>query len=193
MQPHRGAAGIMAADCLCFRARRASRAITRLYDEALRPLGIHATQLTLLNAVALCGEGGARMGRLAEVLAMDATTLSRNLRPLARARLVRLTRPPGDARMRLVKLTPAGERLVEAALPLWTAAHRRVVSILGSETSAGLRDLLDAAALAADTSSPVPERSDDDHHAVAAHRDPRRVALGAPGTARRREGVHPRA
>ncbi|MGE5927021.1 MAG: MarR family winged helix-turn-helix transcriptional regulator [Gemmatimonadota bacterium] len=192
MEPHRGAAGIMAADCLCFRSRRAARAITRLYDEALRPLGIHATQLTLLNAIIMCGEDGAGMRRLAGVLAMDATTLSRNLRPLVQAKLVRLTRRPGDARVRVVKPTAAGERLVEAALPIWTDAHQRVVSLLGSETAAGLRDLLDAAARAADPSSTAPERSDDDHHAVAAHRDPRRVARGSAGAARRREGVHPR-
>lgn len=49
----------MAADCLCFRARRVARALTRMYDQALRPLGIQATQLTLLNAVAVSGERGA--------------------------------------------------------------------------------------------------------------------------------------
>jgi DNA-binding MarR family transcriptional regulator len=149
MQPHHDAARMMAADCLCFRARRTSRAITRLYDEALRPLGVHATQLTLLNAITMCGAAGAPMGRLASVLAMDATTLSRNLRPLIAAKLVRLARQPADARTRIAKLTPSGERLVEAALPLWTDAHRRVVSMLGIETAAGLRALLDAAAGAA--------------------------------------------
>jgi DNA-binding MarR family transcriptional regulator len=68
----------MADQCLCFRARRVSRALTRMYDEALRPLGIQATQLTLLNAIALSGAEGGPMSATAEVLAMDGTTLSRN-------------------------------------------------------------------------------------------------------------------
>ena len=53
----------MTADCLCFRARRVSRVITRLYDESLRPLGIQATQLTLLNAIAMSGERKSEVGR----------------------------------------------------------------------------------------------------------------------------------
>ena len=147
----------MAADCLCFRARRVSRAITRMYDEALRPMGIQATQLTLLNAIAMSGEPGAMMGRLAEVLAMDATTLSRNLRPLAAMKLLRLGRLPGDRRVRVARLTPAGERLVAEALPHWTAAHQRVVSMLGTDAALELRELFDSASAAAASPSTHPE------------------------------------
>lgn len=158
MHPHHRAAQAMAADCLCFRARRTARAITRLYDDALRPLGVHATQLTLLNAIAMSGEPGAIMGCLADVLALDATTLSRNLRPLVAMKLVRIGRHADDGRMRVVRLTPAGERVVAEALPLWTDAHRRVVSMLGGETAAELREVLDAAAAAAAGSFlPAPE------------------------------------
>ncbi|HEU4830474.1 MAG TPA: MarR family winged helix-turn-helix transcriptional regulator [Gemmatimonadales bacterium] len=192
MQPHRRAAQIMAADCLCFRARRASRGITRLYDDVLRPLGIHATQLTLLSAIAMCGPAGT-MGHLADILAMDATTLSRNLRPLVAMKLVRLGRHPDDRRMRVAQLTPAGERMVAEALPLWTDAHRRVVSILGSETAADLRDLFDTAAAAtAGSSFPPPERPHDEHDPDTTRGLARRVAGRAQGAARRREGVHPR-
>jgi DNA-binding MarR family transcriptional regulator len=139
----------MAADCLCFRARRVARALTRMYDEALRPLGIHATQLTLLNAVAMSGERGGTMSRLAEILAMDGTTLSRNLRPLAQAGLVRVGRLPADRRVRLVRLTPRGERLIAEALPLWKQAHGRVVATLGREAAAELKERFDATAAAA--------------------------------------------
>ncbi|HEX6644671.1 MAG TPA: MarR family winged helix-turn-helix transcriptional regulator [Gemmatimonadales bacterium] len=145
MNAHHAAAAQMAADCLCFRARRISRTITRMYDDALRPLGLRATQLTLLNAIELVGAGsGAAMGPLAAVLAMDATTLSRNLRPLVARRWVRLAPAPGDARSRLARLTPAGERMIAEALPVWTAAHEQVVSTLGSEAAGGLRALFDA-------------------------------------------------
>ena len=149
MNEHALAARTMTADCLCFRARRVARALTRMYDEALRPLGIQATQLTLLNAVAMTGEQGAAMGRLADVLAMDATTLSRNLRPLQRAGLVEIEPLPADRRVRLARLAPAGQRLVAEALPLWRQAHERVVAALGTEAAADLRSRFDLAAVAA--------------------------------------------
>jgi DNA-binding MarR family transcriptional regulator len=148
MKKNRNAAQVMAADCLCFRARRVARALTRMYDEALRPLGIHATQLTLLNAVAMMCDGGT-MGRLADVLAMDQTTLSRNLRPLERAGLVRVTRLPEDRRVRVARLTPEGQRAVDDALPLWEAAHARVVAALGRDAAADLKDRFDATTAAA--------------------------------------------
>lgn len=159
MNEHQRAARAMTADCLCFRARRVSRALTRMYDEALRPLGLQATQLTLLNAVTMCGEGGAPMSRLADVLAMDATTLSRNLRPLEKAGLVRMERLPADRRVRLATLTPAGQRMVAEALPLWTRAHERVVAALGTDAATELRDRFDAtttAAASAGATSPPP-------------------------------------
>jgi DNA-binding MarR family transcriptional regulator len=148
MKTHQNAAGAMPAECLCFRARRVSRALTRLYDDALRPLGLQATQLTLLNAVAMMGERGT-LTRVADVLAMDQTTLSRNLRPLEKAGLVAIEPLPGDRRCRVARLTPAGERAVEDALPLWTRAHERVVAILGTDAAVELRDRFDAAAAAA--------------------------------------------
>jgi len=141
----RSAAQIMADECLCFRARRVSRVLTRLYDDALRPLGLPATQLTVLNAVAMMsGTDGAAMRELADVLAMDPTTLSRTLRPLQRADLLRVSRLDADRRVRVVHLTPKGERLIEAALPLWTQAHERIVAALGPDAAAELRDHFDA-------------------------------------------------
>lgn len=139
----------MADDCLCFRVRRVSRALTRLYDEALRPLEIQATQLTVLNAVALLERRQAPMSEVADVLAMDVTTLSRNLRPLKKAGLVRTERSKADGRVRLVRLTAAGRRTLERALPLWRAAHESVVRVLGPELAAELRDAFDAAVRAA--------------------------------------------
>ncbi len=138
----------MADQCLCFRARRVSRALTRVYDDALRPLGIQATQLTLLNAIALSGEGGGMMSAIAEFLAMDATTLSRNVRPLETAGLVRVARMPADGRVRMALLTPAGRRAIETALPLWTQAHQRIIAALGPKAATDLREQFDATAVA---------------------------------------------
>ena len=145
---HLTVAQTIAADCLAFRVRRVSRVLTRLYDEALRPLGIQATQLTLLNAVVLCDEAsngeGAAMGRLAEVLAMDLTTLSRNLRPLEKSRLVEIARLPADRRVRVARVTRSGRQLIENALPLWRHAHARVVEALGDQEAEELKTAFDA-------------------------------------------------
>jgi DNA-binding MarR family transcriptional regulator len=145
---HLATAQTIAADCLAFRVRRVSRVLTRLYDEALRPLGIQATQLTLLNAVVLCGQArdgeGAAMSDLAEILAMDLTTLSRNLRPLEKSRLIAISQLPTDRRVRLVCVTSSGRRLIENALPLWRHAHARVVDALGEPEAADLKEAFDA-------------------------------------------------
>ena len=139
------AARAIAADCLCFRARRAARVITRTYDEALRPLGIRATQLTVLNAVAIGGEQGAGIGRLADVLGMDPTTLTRNLGPLERRGFIRIEEG-GDPRSRVARLRPAGARILCNALPLWREAHTRVMDALGAEAAGELRRRLDEVA-----------------------------------------------
>ena len=148
----------MAGQCLCFRARRVSRALTRMYDEALRPLGIQATQLTLLNVIALSGEEGGSMSATAEVLGMDGTTLSRNLLPLQKSGLVRVGRDPADRRVRIALLTPAGRQMIQQALPLWKRAHRRVVAALGPAQARELRDRFDATVLAAAEPPPAESR-----------------------------------
>jgi DNA-binding MarR family transcriptional regulator len=145
---HLDAARAMTAECLCFRSRRAARAITRLYDAALRPLGLQATQLTLMNAVAMGGERGQPMGRLVKALALDLTTLSRNLRTLEAEGLVAVARQEGDRRVRVVTLTPKGERLLVEAMPLWTRAHAQVVEALGTGEAQALGASFDAAARA---------------------------------------------
>jgi DNA-binding MarR family transcriptional regulator len=125
------------------RIRKASRGISRIYDEALRPLGLQESQLSVLVAVAKFGESGANIGALASVLVMDRTTLTRNLKPLERAGHLRVARSPEDARARIVLLTRAGERVIEAAHPLWEKAQRRISKALGAEHVVALRSRLD--------------------------------------------------
>jgi len=149
MSQYLSSARTMAAECLCFRVRRTSRVLTRMYDDALRPLGIHATQLTLLNAIAMVASGGGGIRRLAEALAMDSTTLSRNLRPLVAEGWVELHHAAGGGRSRVARLSRDGERMLERALPLWEAAHARVLEALGEEDALELRTRLDATTSAA--------------------------------------------
>ena len=139
----------MTGQCLCFRSRRVSRLITRAYDDALRPLGLQATQLTLLNAVAMGGRAGAPMLRIAAALAMDLSTLSRNLRPLEREGAIEIVRDESDKRVRVARLTADGERLLAAAWPLWQQAHQSVIAALGLEGAETLRDQLDRTAASA--------------------------------------------
>lgn len=148
---HTEAAGVMSAQCLCFRVRRVSRVLTRLYDEALRGTGVQATQLTLINAIAMiCATGdGASMSRLAEIMAMDLTTVSRNVRPLRSDGLVSVERSRHDGRVRVVKLTGAGEEKLAELLPAWQKAHERVLDLLGRELAEELRDGFDATVEAA--------------------------------------------
>jgi DNA-binding MarR family transcriptional regulator len=134
------AARRIARDCPAIRARQASRALTRVYDDALRPVGLQMTQFSVLVAIAAFAEAraGATISLLASSLVMDRTTLTRNLRPLERAGWVRVTRALGDSRARVVLITRRGEGIMEQAYPLWEEALRRVRRVLGPRPLKGL-------------------------------------------------------
>src|SRR5262245_51551132 len=133
----------VARECAALRIREPSRILTRVYDAALRPVGLQSSQLSVLVAVAMFGENGANVGPLAKRLVMDRTTMSRNIQPLEKAGLVRVSRSPEDARARIVTLTRAGERTIETAYPLWEAAQQQVTKLLGAAKLAELRTQLD--------------------------------------------------
>ncbi len=103
-------------DCYCLAARRAARAITRLYDAKLRPHGLRSTQFSILAALAL--KGPTPMGELAELLGLEHTTLSRSSARLERDGWI-TTASTKDARKRPLELTPAGRRKLEDAFPAW--------------------------------------------------------------------------
>ena len=139
----------IARDCPTIRARQASRVLTRVYDDVLRPVGLQMSQFSVLVQIAAYGEAGATITSLAAELVMDRTTLTRNLRPLERAGLLRVARAPGDARARVVLLTHRGEKIIETAYPLWDAALHRVRALLGPRKLNALRaqlsELIEAA------------------------------------------------
>src|SRR5712671_5116476 len=121
-------AAAVAATCACFNIRKATRAVTQFYDDALRPSGLRITQFTLL--VLLQGHGAMTINSLADAAGTDRTTLTRNLALLEERRLVRI-RTGEDARERIVELTAAGERAAVAAFPMWQKAQARVATELG--------------------------------------------------------------
>ena len=116
--------------CTCSRLRRASRAITQLYDDALAPIGLRVTQLSLLRT--LQRQGTLRIGELAARNLLDRTALSRNLDPLVARRLVAVA-PGRDARTRDVALTRQGAAALAAAAPHWERAQREVTKHIGRE------------------------------------------------------------
>jgi DNA-binding MarR family transcriptional regulator len=123
------AAKRISTDCYADGIRKAARSLSRLYDAELRPSGLRVSQLIVLVATAQVGESGAPMRTIARTLAMDPTTMTRNLYPLEMRGLLRVARSPADGRVRFVFLTNAGKRKVEEAFPLWeraqAAVHRR--------------------------------------------------------------------
>lgn len=116
------------ADCTCFNLRKAARAVTQLFDEAMRPLGLRGTQFTMLVIARMNSDVPVTV--MAEKMVMDRTTLTRNLRPLERMGLVETVRGE-DRRTRLVRLTPKGNGVLGDALPLWRSAQARVVASIG--------------------------------------------------------------
>ena len=110
--------------CLCFAAQRAARALSRRFDEAFRPLGLTNGQFSLM--MALNQPQPPALGRLAEFLAMDRSTLTAALKPLARRGLVQVAEDPKDRRGRRAALTGAGRDLLVAALPIWKDTHAAV-------------------------------------------------------------------
>ena len=125
--------------CTCASLRRATRVVTRAYDEALRPSGLTASQFTVLATLAK--RGALPVSRLAEALVMDRTTLTRNLKPLERDGLIAI-KPDDDQRVRQVLLTAAGRRRYEEALPHWRQAQSKVLDGLGPERWSDFMDKL---------------------------------------------------
>ncbi len=132
--------------CTCAALRRTARRLTRAYDRALRPAGLRLTQYSVLANLARAeGEGsGLTVTDLARRLAMDRTTLTRNLRPLEATGWLLIAAGP-DRRSRAIEITDEGRRVFEAAQPLWQAAECAFRQSLGREEAAELRRLLDAA------------------------------------------------
>jgi DNA-binding MarR family transcriptional regulator len=126
------------ADCLCLASRRAARAITRAFDQQLRPHGIRGTQFSLLAMLEL--KGPQSIGDLAENLGADRTTLTRNLALLEKQSLLKI-RPGDDARARIVTIMPKGRSIVSRSFPAWRKAQSAVAASIGSEMADSLRRL----------------------------------------------------
>jgi DNA-binding MarR family transcriptional regulator len=121
--------------CLCASLRRASRALTQLYEEALRPLGLRGSQFTILQALSLASEVSQK--ELGQMLAMDSTTLTRTLAIMSRHGWI-ARRPGEDHRVILIRLSNAGKTQFGRALPYWEKVQARVKKKLGGSRWDGL-------------------------------------------------------
>jgi DNA-binding MarR family transcriptional regulator len=123
--------------CVCSTLRMVTRAMTQMYDDALRPSGLRVTQFSILGRLSLLGT--ATITQLTEVLVMDQTTLTRSVKLLERqGMIVRVAH--ADARVKALKLTAKGRQALKAAVPLWEEAQGRVFGQIGVEQWATIQD-----------------------------------------------------
>lgn len=131
--------GVPLLPCACANLRRATRAVTRMYNHVLRSDGLEITQFTLLMALNLTGE--TTQGNLGKLLALDSTTLTRTLRLVKKRGWVK-AKPGNDRRQRLLALTATGRDQLQNSLPHWKRAQEGLRSALGEATWSQLGELL---------------------------------------------------
>ncbi|WP_071795264.1 MarR family winged helix-turn-helix transcriptional regulator [Natronohydrobacter thiooxidans] len=123
--------------CLCLAAQRAARRLARRFDTVLRPFGLTNGQFSLM--VALNQPEPPPMGRLAPFLAMDPSTLTAAVKPLARRGLLVVEPDPQDRRSRRLRITPDGVALMRQAAEVWRVAHAEIDAALPPEVPDALR------------------------------------------------------
>ena len=130
-----------AGECVCGSLRKAARAVTQVYDQVLRPTGLRVTQFGILGTTMAMEP--VTVTRLAGATVTDRTTLTRNLKLLEKAGLIRVD-SGNDRREREVTLTARGREAVIKAYPLWQEAQRHLLKGLGEERWKALREDLAA-------------------------------------------------
>lgn len=127
----------IAAECIAVRLRMLNRVISRIYDDALRPLGLRATQLNILVATARLGV--ARPAELCDRLQLEVSTLSRNVERMKENGWLEVV-PDEDGRTQPFKLARKGRNLLERAKPEWDKAQKEVKELLGEHAIDTIED-----------------------------------------------------
>ena len=128
-------------ECHCLAMRQAARHVTRFYDHVLAPSGLRTTQFSIVASLHRLGP--MPINRLADHLALDRTTLGRNIVPLQRDGLIAASRSGEDRRSKEVRVTRAGVARLKAAARLWSEAQARFEAAFGSSRLSALRASLD--------------------------------------------------
>ncbi|MGY4535095.1 DNA-binding MarR family transcriptional regulator [Pseudomonas sp. TE3786] len=126
--------------CLCTKLRRAARSVTRVYDDALRELGLNVAQYSLLSHLQRLEQPS--ISTLAEAMGLDRSTLGRNLKVLENEGLV-LMGESSDLRARQVQLTASGAQRLQRGAAAWEQAQGQLALRLGAEKREALWLLLD--------------------------------------------------
>jgi DNA-binding MarR family transcriptional regulator len=127
------------AECACTTLRKASRAVTRMYDEALHERGMTTVQFSILRNLAR--HDAMPLTRLADLLVMERTTLYRALSPLQRQAWVRVTEGPG--RTKVATLTKQGGRALQGAVEAWEGVQARLLAAVGGRDYKELAGVLE--------------------------------------------------
>ena len=127
-----------AAGCFCLASRQAARKITRLYDGVMQKSGMRSTQFTILSQLMLRGE--LPIGKLASLLGMERTTLTRNLTPLEQRKWISI-KAGDDPRARMLAITAQGRAAVRRGFPFWSQAQDEVGKLLGADGQSALKIL----------------------------------------------------
>jgi DNA-binding MarR family transcriptional regulator len=127
-----------AAGCFCLASRQAARKITRLYDSYMQESGVRVTQFTILSQLMLRGEMS--IGKLAGILGMERTTLTRNLASLEQQKWISI-KIGEDPRARMIGITGQGRSVVRRSFPFWSKAQAHIGNLLGADGQAALKIL----------------------------------------------------
>jgi DNA-binding MarR family transcriptional regulator len=127
------------AECACFDLRRATRAISRMYDDFLRDAGLNIAQFSLLRVI--CANKELSISTLGRYMVTDRTSITRALAPLERDGLIH-SRPGADKRIRIVSVTNKGRKLVENAEPKWRQAQEALIETIGEDRWRAMSTLL---------------------------------------------------
>ncbi len=130
MSENPAAEDVIAQQCIAVRLRMLNRVVTNLYDEALRPLGVRASQLNIL--VVAAKKGVARPADVCDLLQLDVSTLSRNVERMKSKGWIEVV-PDEDGRAQPFRLTAKGKKLLEKALPAWKIGQQKAHDILGDD------------------------------------------------------------
>ena len=125
--------------CFNLAMRKSSRLITQFYEERLKQVGLKVGQFSILRAVHFTNETTNK--ELQQILVLDQTTLTRNLKPLFRDMYLQTSADPNDGRLKTISLTTEGKALYEKALPIWQQAQQDIVSKLGKEQAENIQAL----------------------------------------------------
>lgn len=128
-------------ECIAMRIRLISRAISRIYDEALRPHGMKSSQMSILAVISMLGQ--ADPGEICRSLHLTASTLSRNVTRMRKRGWLDVCATE-DRRSHRLTLTPDGCRILKEAFPSWQEAQEKVTSMLGEDDTAAIKRIAGA-------------------------------------------------